>query len=244
MKMRYKNIAKKEYTNTDSELARHKEIQDMFLLFDTNNSGTFEIDEIKNMFKYSGISIDKENLMKIFKMVDVDSSGTLTFDEFKEFMLNEERQKLFSDIMKKERSIQLTKAVDYENVNAYDLAKQTDLDYLPTTADSMMRHLRFKTIRKKLYEDIFDKEEDVHSSVHQLLSPQRSQSIFDTEPYASKSQTPRSNPRREYSDKAMDDVKNFMRIFTGYNINNPMPSQNPLQEIIRKKLARKKSENF
>ena len=42
----------------------------------------------------------------------------------------------------------------------------------------------------------------------------------------------------------MDDVKNFMRIFTGYNINNSMPSKNPLKDIIYKKLNREKSETF
>lgn len=60
MKSRYRHKAKKEYTNTDSELLRHKEIQDMFSLFDTNRSGTFEIDEIKYMFKNSGIAMDQK----------------------------------------------------------------------------------------------------------------------------------------------------------------------------------------
>jgi len=59
MKSRYKLQAKKEYTNTNSELVRHKEIEDMFNLFDTDNSGTFEINEIKHMFKNSDIQIDK-----------------------------------------------------------------------------------------------------------------------------------------------------------------------------------------
>lgn len=107
LKKRYKDVAKKEYTNTEAELLRHKEIEDMFLLFDINRSGTLEIDEISKMFTSNGISINKSNLIKLFQMVDKDNSGTLTFAEFKEFMLNETRQKEFTELMKKERSQQI-----------------------------------------------------------------------------------------------------------------------------------------
>ena len=59
IKSRYGNVAKKEYSNTDAELLRHKEIEDMFFLFDKNRSGTLEINELTDMFKSNGISLKK-----------------------------------------------------------------------------------------------------------------------------------------------------------------------------------------
>jgi len=50
--------------------------------------------------------------------------------------------------MNKERTNQLSKAVDFDNYNSFNITKDTKLDYFPTTADTMMRHLRYKTIRK------------------------------------------------------------------------------------------------
>ena len=96
-------------------MQRLKEIEDIFLLFDTNRSGTLEIDEISSMFKTNGIHINKNNLHQLFKMVDEDNSGTLTFDEFKEFMLSEERQKMFTQLMKRQRDEQIKNYFDKIN---------------------------------------------------------------------------------------------------------------------------------
>lgn len=68
-------------------------------------------------------------------MVDEDGSGTLTFDEFLEFMLNENRQKMFVKVMKDERLNQLQKAVDYDNINENKGPKQIDMEYFPLAAD-------------------------------------------------------------------------------------------------------------
>lgn len=81
----------------------------------------------------------------MFNMVDEDKSGTLTFAEFKEFMLSEDRQRLFTQLMKKERSQQL---------KCISEAGQGKPDYLPLSADCMMRHLRYKAVRTELYTDI------------------------------------------------------------------------------------------
>jgi len=89
-----------------------------------------------------------------------------------------------------------------------------------------------------LYDDIFEKK-----PVEKLLSPNKSQSIFDTE-FVAREITPRSKTNKEYKDKAVNDVKNFMNIFTGYNINNSMPSQNPLKNIIFNKANLEKSERL
>ena len=126
----------------------------MFLLFDTNRSGTLEIDEISNMFKSNGISIKKNNLIKLFQMVDEDNSGTLTFKEFKEFMLSQTRQKLFTELMKKERDQQLQTFLEPGDVEE-KVDKASKIEYLPLSADTMIRHLRYKAIRKTLYDEIF-----------------------------------------------------------------------------------------
>ena len=140
LKSRYSKVAKKEYTNTDSELLRHKEIEDMFLLFDSNRSGTLEINEISDMFKTNGISMTKANLVHMFQLVDKDNSGTLTFNEFKEFMLSETRQKLFTDLMRKERDQQIETFLDPNNHDIKS-AISAKIDYLPLSADCSNMYL-------------------------------------------------------------------------------------------------------
>ena len=132
----------------------------MFLLFDTNRSGTLEIDEISNMFKSNGVYIKKNNLIKLFQMVDEDNSGTLTFNEFKEFMLSESRQKLFTNLMKKERDQQMQSFLEPGGSNEKQ-EKATEIEYLPLSADTMIRHLRYKTIRKTLYDEIFKNQKHI-----------------------------------------------------------------------------------
>lgn len=109
----------------------------------------------------------------------------------------------------------------------------------------MMRHLRYRTIRKKLYEDIFNNQNE-EKSTSKLLEPNKSRkSIFDAISKEVASLTPGTKQNKlRYDKRALSDIKNFLRIFTGYNINNYAPSQNLVKDLAAKNLNRQKSEVF
>ena len=92
-------------------------------------------------------------------MVDWDNSGTLTFDEFKEFMISQSRQKLFNDLMRKEREQQIEAYLEPNNADMKKILANK-MEYLPLSADTMIRHLRHRTIRKALYNEIFNENKN------------------------------------------------------------------------------------
>jgi hypothetical protein len=244
LKSRYSEKAKKIYTNTDSELARHREIENMFLLFDTNRSGTLEIDEISNMFRSNGIQIKKAHLIEMFNIVDADKSGTLTFSEFKDFMLNDDRQKLFTELMKKERDQQAKEFFDYKNIDEIRSPKYGDSKYLPLSAEAMMKHLRYQATRKALINEINASKDGNQKSVKNFISTDRVTSIFGNNSTMSQVHTPKArSARSDICEKSMGDLTNFMKLFSGYNINESLPSQNLINMIIFKRMNLQEAEN-
>jgi len=57
-----------------------------FKLFDTDDSGTIEQDELKVAMRALGFEPRKEEIREMLKRVDKDGSNSLSFDEFKTLM--------------------------------------------------------------------------------------------------------------------------------------------------------------
>ena len=63
------------------------EIERLFILYDTDESGLIDVRELYRMFKDNGITqITNEEFREIFKVVDSDGSGNISCQEFKRFV--------------------------------------------------------------------------------------------------------------------------------------------------------------
>ncbi|KAL5247756.1 hypothetical protein ACHWQZ_G019593 [Mnemiopsis leidyi] len=65
---------------SEAELA---ELKDIFRMFDKDNSGSIDVNELESMVSSLGISATKEDLNDMIAEADIDKSGTIEFDEFK-----------------------------------------------------------------------------------------------------------------------------------------------------------------
>ena len=63
-----------------------EEIREAFKLFDTDDSGTIDSDELKVAMRALGFEPKKEELRKMLADVDKDGSGQIDFNEFMELM--------------------------------------------------------------------------------------------------------------------------------------------------------------
>ena len=68
-----------------TEIQRN-EIEKAFKLFDVDNSGSIDINELKEAMKALGIYLKKEEIKKIMDEVDEDGSGTIELREFTDLM--------------------------------------------------------------------------------------------------------------------------------------------------------------
>lgn len=67
------NLMAAKATVTDSE----KELRDAFSVFDRDNSGTIEADEIRKVMKSLGDTLTDEEIDEMIKHVDKDGNGTI-----------------------------------------------------------------------------------------------------------------------------------------------------------------------
>mmetsp|Transcript_68558 Transcript_68558/g.113932 ORF Transcript_68558/g.113932 Transcript_68558/m.113932 type:complete len:697 (+) Transcript_68558:79-2169(+) len=63
-----------------------EELYSVFNLFDRDNNGSIECDELAMLMKKLGVSPDEDKIREIVRLVDANSNGKLEFDEFCEFM--------------------------------------------------------------------------------------------------------------------------------------------------------------
>lgn len=59
----------------DKELRTHLAMEALFLRFDTDKSGTLEVQEMLDMFKENQIEIRSYIIKELFKFADSDGSG-------------------------------------------------------------------------------------------------------------------------------------------------------------------------
>jgi Ca2+-binding EF-hand superfamily protein len=63
-----------------------EEIENAFLLFDKDRSGSIDIFELKDALKALGIFLKKAEVKTMMRKVDKDGSGAIDQDEFKALM--------------------------------------------------------------------------------------------------------------------------------------------------------------
>lgn len=74
---------------TEEELTdRHKEIKDLFTIFDKDNSGTITSDEVKSLLTSLGRETTTEEIQKLVSECDKDKNGTIELQEFINWMDN------------------------------------------------------------------------------------------------------------------------------------------------------------
>jgi len=88
---------------TRAQKLREQELECVFKKFDTDKSGSIELNELFAMFVNFGVSITKDELKELFSIVDTDSSGALSIDEFKKFTSNPMANKVFRRIIMRVR---------------------------------------------------------------------------------------------------------------------------------------------
>lgn len=69
-----------EISLTEEEL---EELKDIFAMFDKDNSGSIDVNELESMVSSLGISATKDDLNEMIAEADIDKSGTIEFEEFK-----------------------------------------------------------------------------------------------------------------------------------------------------------------
>ena len=80
---KYKRKVKKKRTLTREQV---DEIRSAFELFDKDNSGNIDINELRDAMKALGIYLKKEEVKTMMKQVDRDGSGSIELDEFMALM--------------------------------------------------------------------------------------------------------------------------------------------------------------
>lgn len=89
MRKRYQTKASHNYLYKDQELKRCEDIVDIFRKFDTDKSGSIELDELFEMFRSNDIRVTKPQIRQLFRVVDKNGSGDLSIEEFKRMILQE-----------------------------------------------------------------------------------------------------------------------------------------------------------
>ena len=63
-----------------------EEIKEAFNLFDTDNSGSIDVKELKAAMRALGFQVKKAEIRKLLVDIDKDDSGAVEFDEFVDMM--------------------------------------------------------------------------------------------------------------------------------------------------------------
>jgi Ca2+-binding EF-hand superfamily protein len=82
---------KKAYDMNDPKVrAEIDEISKIFDMYDEDNSGEVEIDELANMFRSFGISLNETEMKEMFVTLDADNSGSVSKEELIDWKMGQE----------------------------------------------------------------------------------------------------------------------------------------------------------
>ncbi|CDW83848.1 ef hand family protein [Stylonychia lemnae] len=160
------DLALKEQTHQDQK-QKIQEIHQLFQKFDTNQSGTLNLEEINSMFKSVGIDITIDEIQNLFihQTQSEDKLGSqvgkfkkrkMTLKEFEEAMLSNRSYQKFKDLIKKLRKD--IRHNDYEKVSA-------DIIFLPTDLGEMLNFLYRKTVQTQIKKSLMQSIHDTESSI-------------------------------------------------------------------------------
>lgn len=66
-----------------------KELRDVFMVFDKDQSGTISADELRNVMKVIGEKLTDQEIEDAIKLADTTGDGEVSYDEFIQFILEE-----------------------------------------------------------------------------------------------------------------------------------------------------------
>jgi calmodulin len=64
-----------------------KELRDVFMVFDKDQSGTISADELRNVMKVIGEKLTDQEIEDAIKLADTTGDGEVSYDEFIQFIL-------------------------------------------------------------------------------------------------------------------------------------------------------------
>eukprot|EP00483_Globobulimina_turgida_P000962 UN00964 len=85
-RLRPSNVYNKQHQNQQLNDNQKRELKEAFELFDTDNSGTIDMKELRAAMKALGYDAQKEELKKIRFELDKDIGDEINFEEFLEIM--------------------------------------------------------------------------------------------------------------------------------------------------------------
>jgi calmodulin len=64
-----------------------KELRDVFMVFDKDQSGTISADELRNVMRVIGEKLTDQEIEDAIKLADTTGDGEVSYDEFIQFIL-------------------------------------------------------------------------------------------------------------------------------------------------------------
>lgn len=92
-----KNVIRRQYLMSDQEVKQGEVIETIFQNFDSDGSGSLDINELTELFRQNGINLDKETVRKMFQ------GNKFNLQKFKSMMGSDTDLKRFSAIIKLHR---------------------------------------------------------------------------------------------------------------------------------------------
>lgn len=137
--------AASEYQLSRNEMIKEREMENVFLKFDTDGSGTIGLKELYEMFLDYGVDINKDELKQLFNIVDSDGSGELSIEEFKKFSSDPLANMYFRKMVQRIRS-------EHEKIFGphYELRR----GYLPFNLTRLLDYLSHMSKRETLMNGI------------------------------------------------------------------------------------------
>lgn len=159
---------KKEYLMSDQEIKQNQIIETIFTKFDTDGSGSLDLNEIIDLFRQNMVNLDKDTVKEMFQ------SDEFTLKNFKQIVSSEESLQRFKDILLTQRkrilhdiergSDKKVAANDEELSRKFDGMKQfRKVHYLPQTFETMMESFGLNLQRKLLYEKFYKAHQNIEA---------------------------------------------------------------------------------
>lgn len=135
--------------------------------------------------------------------------------------------------MKRQRNEQM-KAYSSQRGSSMDVKKH-GIEYLPLSAERMMKHLKYRAVRNAIYDEIkeiggVDQQQPKEPNQSSLTLSMLTGRVNEIKQVPSTAKS-----KQSHIEQSLKIIKNFMRIFTGYNVNNTVPTHNLVNSIILKR---------
>ena len=136
-------IANRQYTATFDRKKQLLELEELFIKFDADGSGTLDLDELVALFKSAGLRVSSRRLKEMFKLpagIEI-INNEVDMEQFQKLMLSPELEKAFRKLLTEIR--RRFKYLDFSMVDP-------DIGYLPSDLGMMLGYLYKRSVRQNL----------------------------------------------------------------------------------------------